>query len=91
MAVATLGFAFPRATSRRKACRQAELRLPRDVTDHLRQCFLSIRMLPADPRHSLIGPGRFGEQPPHVGLPAFVIAPRRTLGPLKYSDGTRPR
>jgi hypothetical protein len=38
-----------------------------------------------------IRPGGFGQNATHMGLPDFVIEPRRVFSPLECSDGTNPR
>ena len=74
-----------------EAGRQAELRLPCDVADRLRQRFLAIQHLSADAGDAWIRPRRFREQPPGVRIAGLRDAPPRTLGPLEDADGTRPR
>ena len=51
-----------------EAGRQTELRLPRDVADRLRQRFLPIQHLSADPRDTLVRPRRLGEQPARMRI-----------------------
>src|SRR5437870_2249096 len=86
-----LGFRFAACDQAPKAGRQSELRLPRDRADGFRQRFLPVEHLPADARNALIGPGRFGEQSLGVRIARLGDPAPRTLGPLEYSEGTRPR
>src|SRR3990167_4643285 len=91
IAGATLGFAFPRATSFRK----------RDVRRSWAFHAMSQTVFGnASCRYSICRPMRGTPWYAHAasaskrracGLPALVIPPRRTLGPLEYSEGTRPR
>ena len=73
-----------------EARRQAELGLPRDITDDLRQRFLPVRMLATDARNPLIRPCRFGEQAAHVRIAGFGdrAAPHRR--PTRVFRGHEP-
>jgi hypothetical protein len=88
IAVATFGFAFPRATLLRKRDVSRRLRFPRDVTDGFRQGFLSVQHLSPDPRHALIRPRRFGEQPARVRIARFGDPPAADAGWVHSSTPT---
>ena len=90
-AVATFGFALPRATKRPKTRGQTQLRLPRDLPDRLRQRFLSIEHLPPEARQALIRPCRFGEQPARVRIAGLGDPAAADAGPARILRRHRPR
>jgi hypothetical protein len=55
------GLGVPARDETTEPSSHAELPLPRDVADDLRQRFLPIRMRTTDPRDPLIRPRGFGE------------------------------
>ncbi len=64
------------------------LGLSRDRYDGLAEVTLPMTQRRPMARPMLIGAGRFDEDAPQVGVPVFVMCPRRVRGPLECSLGT---